>query len=226
MAQAIAWLKSEVGKIVYSEGSGREKMPGSNATDCSGLNRYVFSRFFGINYIGDSTADQRNFGINLNLTVGQISRGEGLLPGDALFWLWEHRTLGWDPWDHTNFVIDSGHVANHGGPGKGPVIQTISSNVNECVAVMARRFVTVGQPAPPVPTEEFTVAQYDNIMAAIAHNDAMRAADTLELKNLLGSLAEKIVHGHGITEPGPNGDASQDAAMGMLRQIAAHFPPA
>lgn len=157
MTQMIDWLATHEKFFRYTEGAGRLDPDKSKATDCSGLNRYVFKKFFGIT-IGGYTGDQCRYGTLVTISKADARVGKGMLPGDTLFLRWENRPLGSDPWDHTSIYIGNGKVQNHGGQGPGPVVQSLASNVDNAVAVMVRRNVqpttTVDVPSVVTHTEE------------------------------------------------------------------------
>jgi hypothetical protein len=207
IAAMIAYLDDHLGKFVYNED--RPNSTTSGATDCSGLNWRLFKLKAGID-IGSNTGTQCQYGKLITTSKADARVGKGMLKGDTVFYRWENRTLGWDPWDHTNFYAGGDLVYNNGGPGRGPVKQSLQHNVDNAVAVMVRRNLAPVPPKPPAPIEEFTVAQFDQIMEAIK-----------DVNKNIASLGDKIIHGHGIVEPGPNGNPGLDNAMGQLNAIKA-----
>lgn len=173
ISEMIAWLDANLKTLHYTENEpGRSQMPGSKETDCSGLNMFLFAP----RDIGTYTGDQCSHGELITVDKIKARVGAGMVPGDTVFYRWENRPLGSDPWDHTNFYAGGDLVYNHGGPNfndMGPVKQSLKLNVDSAVAVMVRRNI----PIPPVPpTQEFTVTQYDDIMAAIDKLEGQIAA--------------------------------------------------
>lgn len=150
ISEMVAWLAAHEGHFAYSEESGRLDPDVSGYTDCSGLARYLYLKFAGLD-IGTYTGDECTRGELITTSKTEARAATRMLPGDLIFYRWESRPIGSDPFDHVNIYIGGGKVQNHGGPGHGPVLQSLAAqNVDRAVAVMVRRYIQ--PPAPPSPS--------------------------------------------------------------------------
>lgn len=174
ITKMIQWMQANLSTLVYSESDSRRLSNVlTDPTDCSGLARRMYSVFAGIQ-IGTYTGNEDDHGWEITATKAIAERGENMLPGDLIFYRWENRSLGGDPWDHVNIFAGGDLVYNHGGPGKGPVRQSLRANVNDAVAIMVRRIIAPVTPpiiVKPVPKPTPTPAPQEDLMLIVRFPD-------------------------------------------------------
>jgi hypothetical protein len=142
----LKWQDDHAGDLAYSQ-SDPHRLSSDDAhmlspTDCSGLIARLHSRFADGLYIGTYTGNESEHG---TLITTDHSRVTSLAePGDCILYNWYYDPDG--PFNHINMYAGGGVVWNHGGPGHGPVKESLASNLSGARHVMMRRFV---QPAPP-----------------------------------------------------------------------------
>lgn len=128
-----------LGRITYSETAPTRLSTKDllSPTDCSGnVARLHLAKAKGL-VIGTYTGNICTHGTLVTLSKSAAASGYGMLPGDCPLYDWN----GDGRWDHINMFAGGDLVYNHGGPGKGPVKQSLAHNVNSAVHVMVRRFI-------------------------------------------------------------------------------------
>lgn len=122
--EMVQWMKARVGKYSYSQGAGRLTPDLYNATDCSGLVRYMIQKVLG-KTIGTYTGAQYTQGTRI--ASGSSAGGYDTSlwqPGDLIYLDWIGR--GRNTVDHVEVYIGGNQTIGHGGPGKGPTIKELS----------------------------------------------------------------------------------------------------
>lgn len=123
-AKAVEWMKSRIMKFAYRQAPGRLDPDRSGFTDCSGSIYRAYMDTSGINP-GTWTGDQYNRG------TAVIPRGSGtmsaaqqsmLKPGDMIVISWGG---GYPHTDHVEMFVGPGQTIGHGGPNRGPHINSI-----------------------------------------------------------------------------------------------------
>ena len=135
----IAWQAANQQHFAYSENSGRLDPETSGYTDCSGLERWLHEKFASLD-IGTWTGDECTHGTLITEDKTEARNGAGMLPGDLIFYRWAPDSPA--TFDHVNMFVGDGMVQNHGGPGPGPVTQSLMTNVDSAATVMVRRYIT------------------------------------------------------------------------------------
>ncbi len=136
--KALAWMQKNAGKWKYSQGAGRDDPFRSGYTDCSACVRLAYRSTSGID-IGGYTTPQSKFGKLITTDRAAILRGEGLLPGDLIF----YRAYNREGWPYNHVEMYAGNLKTIGQAGSkapGPSVSPISTYVNWAkLAVMVRR---------------------------------------------------------------------------------------
>lgn len=178
----IAWQGEHLSSLVYSETGDRLSNTLTVATDCSGLCRRLYWVFAGLD-IGTFTGNEDDHGWLITSSKSVALTPGLLLPGDLVFYRWENRSLGSDPFDHVNFFAGGDLVYNHGGPGRGPVKQSLKSNVVDAVAVMVRRYIAPVTPPvvkpTPKPTPPTPAPVQEEITMLVRFHDAPKGASAV-----------------------------------------------
>lgn len=193
ITEILAWLPKNIEKFTYSEFGNRLHPDITGHTDCSGLNAWLFVKFGHIE-IGTYTGDECHYGKLITTSKLAAAAAQHMLPGDAIFYRWEERELGNNPWDHTNIYAGGDLVYNHGGPGRGPIKESLRHNVDEAVAVMVRRYIQPKKSAPTDPLEEIMAfysskAEFEAAMKKIVHEEveAFSEGHTIVGGTIMGS---------------------------------------
>ena len=163
----IAWQAANQQHFAYSENPGRLDPETSGYTDCSGLERWLYEKFASLD-IGTWTGDECTHGTLITEDKTEARAGVGMLPGDLIFYRWAPDSPA--TFDHVNMFVGDGMVQNHGGPGPGPVTQSLMTNVDSAATVMVRRYITQEDDMPLDPKDPVIVAlnaKIDNAVAKI-----------------------------------------------------------
>lgn len=207
----ITWQAAHQEFFAYSENSGRLDPVHSGYTDCSGLTRWLYLHFADIN-IGTWTGDECTNGDLITTSKSDARNGVGMLPGDLVFYRWSADSPA--TFDHVNMFVGDGHVQNHGGPGRGPVVQSLASNVDAAATVMVRRYIppqeknemqltdTISVPGPDGQPKDVTVA----FALHSIYVNAKRAAD-------VNRLASAVIAALPADKDGSLTKADVEAAM-------------
>ena len=136
--KALAWMRANSGKWKYSQGAGRNDPFTSGYTDCSACLRLAYRLTSNIDP-GSYTTPQSSFGTLITTDRAKILRGEGLLPGDLIFYRAYVRS-GW-PYNHVEMYAGNLQtIGQAGSKAPGPSVSPISTYVNwGKLAVMVRR---------------------------------------------------------------------------------------
>lgn len=143
------WQNDHLGDLVYSQ-SDPYRLSTSHLfapTDCSGLFAKMMAEFADGLYVGTYTGNECTYGDLITTDRNRIL--DLALPGDGLLYNWYYDPDG--PWNHINMYAGNGEVLNHGGPGKGPVRQSLASNLSNARHVMLRRYLHPVVPPKPTP---------------------------------------------------------------------------
>lgn len=123
-AKALQWMRSRIMKFTYLQAPGRLDPDRSGFGDCSSTIYRAYKDTSGIN-VGTWTGDQYFRGRAV------IERGRGAMtaaqkamcrPGDVIVMSWGG---GYPHTDHVEMFVDEGHTIGHGGPNRGPHINSI-----------------------------------------------------------------------------------------------------
>lgn len=123
-AKAVQWMRSRLMKFTYLQAPGRLDPDRSGFGDCSSTIYRAYKDTSGIN-VGTWTGDQYFRGRAV------IERGRGAMtaaqkamcrPGDIIVMSWGG---GYPHTDHVEMFVDEGHTVGHGGPNRGPHINSI-----------------------------------------------------------------------------------------------------
>lgn len=138
----IAWEMSKINHFAYSENDGRLTPNASGHTDCSGLHYWAYNNFLGIN-IGTWTGEQISHGKLISTDASFAKNVNNLKLGDLLFFRWGRNS----PWtyDHVELYKGNGQLISHGGPGYGPNVFSVASQVDEAInaggSIAVRRYI-------------------------------------------------------------------------------------
>ena len=206
----VAWQAANQQHFAYSENSGRLDPEHSGYTDCSGLTRWLYLKFAQLD-IGTWTGDESTHGTLVTVSKSQARNGVGMLPGDLIFYRWAPDSPA--TFDHVNMFVGDGMVQNHGGPGRGPVEQSLMTNVDSATTVMVRRYITQEDDMQLTDTfkapdgKEYTVALALGSMVVNARKAALGVLDPDELATAIASHM-------------PSGDVPDQAALNTAVKAA------
>lgn len=152
IANILKWQDDHIGDLAYSQ-SDPHRLSYDDAhmlspTDCSGLIARLHSRFANGLYIGTYTGNECDHGTLVTTDKSAARAAHGLEPGDCILYNWYYDPDG--PFNHINMFAGGDTVYNHGGPGHGPVRQSLQGNVDGARRIMVRRFVRPMPPPKPV----------------------------------------------------------------------------
>jgi cell wall-associated NlpC family hydrolase len=138
----IAWELTKIGFFAYSEGAGRLNPPASGYTDCSGLHYWAY-KTYAATYIGTWTGEQITKG-RLITKDPTIAKDESKLAlGDMFFFRWGSNSPS--SYDHAELYKGNNEMISHGGPGNGPHLFSIASQVDEAIngggSIEVRRYL-------------------------------------------------------------------------------------
>lgn len=147
--QLTNFFKDRLGKYAYTQDYRRTEPDKFFATDCSGLIWYGYKHLLGIE-IGTWTGAQQNYGkIVFNTSCNDIATAKKLLKeSDCIFYDWNGTSRGM--YDHVDYYVGGDVTYGHGGPGKGPTIQSFQSQWNAAHYIIARRYLP---DIPVIPSE-------------------------------------------------------------------------
>lgn len=138
------WQQAHAGALVYSQVD-PNRLSSDDAhmlspTDCSGLVARLMKRFAGLDP-GTYTGNECNFGMLITTNKSDVIRLAR--PGDVILFDWDGGN-----WDHIAMYAGNGQIWNHGGPGHGPNLWSLSQSIGWASKVMLRRFVQWLTPGP------------------------------------------------------------------------------
>ena len=138
--RVLAWVIAHIGDWKYSQGSGRLNPFESGYTDCSGCMWLAYKKVLGID-VGSWTGAQYKKGRLVTTKRSQIASGEGLLPGDLIFYhayySASHR------FNHVEMYVDPTHtIGQVGSDAPGPNLHPTHRYLDwGKLDVMVRRYV-------------------------------------------------------------------------------------
>lgn len=138
----VQWMIDHIGTWKYSQASGRLKPFTSGYTDCSGCVWTAYKKVAGID-IGTYTTPQSKNGRLVTTSRSAIRNGDGLLPGDLIFYHAYYRA-GW-PFNHVEMYTGNAEkqtIGQVGSDDPGPNLHAMSRYLDwGKLNVMARRYV-------------------------------------------------------------------------------------
>jgi len=138
--RVLAWVIAHIGDWKYSQGSGRLNPFESGYTDCSGCMWLAYKKVLGID-VGSWTGAQYKKGRLVTTKRSQIASGEGLLPGDLIFYHAYYSAT--HRFNHVEMYVDSTHtIGQVGSDAPGPNLHPTHRYLDwGKLDVMARRYV-------------------------------------------------------------------------------------
>lgn len=139
----IAWELTKIGSFNYSEGPGRLTPLSSGYTDCSGLHYWAYKTYANTN-VGTWTGDQIGHGTLITKDPDTAKDTTKLKKGDLIFFRWGSSSPS--TYDHVELYKGNSELLSHGGPGSGPHIFTLNSQIDEAInaggSIEVRRYLT------------------------------------------------------------------------------------
>lgn len=139
---AIAWEMTKIGFFQYSEGPGRLTPNASGYTDCSGLHWFAYKTYANTD-IGTWTGEQAGKGHLVTKDPAVAKDVTNLKKGDIFLFRWGSDSPS--TYDHAEMYKGGTDLLSHGGPGPGPHLFSVASQVDEAInaggSIMVRRYL-------------------------------------------------------------------------------------